>query len=128
MVRPCNMSSHHCSHPKLHEPRVQIASMPSISKTSTLVTLFQIDSLMTCLQGEMHNATKMQRKCKKVARKHVKLGYTCIPSIQSQVEHRHDQDLENECFPSSHFDTLLIDMLKASQGDVSSGTMFHLVL
>ena len=64
----------------LHSPQAARASrpnhldaMPGISNTSTLVTLFQADDLMTCLQGDMHNATKMQRKCKD-AKKHVELG------------------------------------------------------
>ena len=95
--------------------------MPRISNASTLVTLFQIDRLMTCLQGDMHNATKMQRKCKEDARKHVNMsnfykiinykGVLCIVSSQSKVEHRHDQDTENKCFPARTCKALIFDTL-----------------
>ena len=81
--------------------------MPGISNTSILGTLFQTDSLTTCLQGDMRNT--LEDECRENdARKHVKLVYTFILSSQSKVEHRHDQDTENESFPprtckGSHF-------------------------
>lgn len=49
-IRPCNILGHHCIHPKLHEPHVQITSMPVISNTSTLVTVFQIDIIITYIR------------------------------------------------------------------------------
>ena len=110
MVRACNISGHHCIHPMLHEPPVQMASMPGISNISTLANTPRNED----------------------ARKHVKLVYTCILSSQSKVEHRHKQDPKNRMLSSSHlqrlsfsflFNTFLVNMLKASQGYVSSGSL-----
>lgn len=122
MVRPCNISGHHCIHPMLHEPHVQITSMPVISNISTLVALFRTESLTLANTPRNEDARKTCQTCIN----------TCILSSQSKVEHRHKQDPKNRMLSSSHlqrlsssfiFDALLLNTLKASQGYVSSGSL-----
>lgn len=63
MVRACNISGHHCIHPMLHEPHVQITSMPVISNISTLVALFRTESLTLANTPRNEDARKTCQTC-----------------------------------------------------------------